>query len=216
MAGKRTDRIVTLLLDKHGRTFADELGVNPKRNTPSPLFQLLCLALLSSARLGAGKAMQASKALARAGWKTPQGMANTRWEQRVDVLNKNGYARYDEKTASQLADMVGHLQAKYAGDLRKLRAEADGDPNKARRLLKEFKGIGDVGADIFLREVQVAWEEYQPFADKLALKAASRLGLGNDAASLAQHVSQERFPLLVAALVRSQLAKDHEEILAQS
>ncbi|SFH71496.1 hypothetical protein [Modicisalibacter xianhensis] len=215
MKPSQAERVVALLLDRHGKTFAVELGIDLKKGTPSPLFQLLCLALLSSARLSAGNAMQACKALGKAGWRTSRKMAATRWEQRVEILNKNGYARYDEKTASQLRDMVQILETRYAGDLRKLRTEAEGDIDKARRLLKEFKGIGDVGAEIFLREVQVSWEEYQPFADNVALKASRKLGLGQDATSLAKHVTAEQFPVLVAALVRSHLAKDHEQILAQ-
>jgi hypothetical protein len=37
------------------------------------------------------------------------------------------------------------------------------------KLLKEFKGIGDVGANIFCREAQIAWDELYPFADRKAL-----------------------------------------------
>jgi hypothetical protein len=45
---------------------------------------------------------------------------------------------------------------KYGGDLRNLRKSAAPggrpDPARERKLLKEFKGIGDVGANIFFRE----------------------------------------------------------------
>jgi hypothetical protein len=51
--------------------------------------------------------------------------------------------------------------------------------------LKEFKGLGDVGVDIFFREVQVAWQELRPFADRRTLDAAGRLGLPKDAGKLA-------------------------------
>jgi hypothetical protein len=40
---------------------------------------------------------------------------------------------------------------KYNGDLRRLAAESKHDTAVAKRLLKEFNGIGDTGADIFLR-----------------------------------------------------------------
>nr|WP_298372893.1 hypothetical protein [uncultured Halomonas sp.] len=155
MAKIKKKQIVTALLECHGRTFAQELGIELKRNTPAPLFRLLCLSLLTSAPLSADTAMQACKALGKAGWTTPAKMAGSTWEKRVKVLNENGYARYDEKTARQLEALTDHLQEAYAGDLRQLREQADGDIKKARRLLKEFKGIGGVGADIFLREVQL-------------------------------------------------------------
>lgn len=33
--------IVRALLDRHGRTFAEEAGIDVAKNTPSPLFRLL-------------------------------------------------------------------------------------------------------------------------------------------------------------------------------
>jgi hypothetical protein len=45
---------------------------------------------------------------------------------------------------------------RYDGDLRKLRAQADDDADALRRLVTECKGVGDVGADIFFREVYPA------------------------------------------------------------
>jgi hypothetical protein len=69
--------------------------------------------------------------------------------------------------------------------------------------LKEVKGLGDVGVDIFFREAQAAWEELYPFADKRALQTARNLGLPDDADKLAERVDRKDFPRLVAALVRA-------------
>jgi hypothetical protein len=120
----------------------------------------------------------------------------------VRVLNENGYARFDERTATMLGDACDLLLERYQGDLRKLREEAGRDPAQERRLLKEVKGIGDVGVDIFFREVQVAWDELYPFADRRALDAARRLGLPGDARALARGHDPRSFTRLVAALVR--------------
>lgn len=208
MSGPSRAEIVTALLDRHGRTYAGELGIPLRENTPSPLFRWLCAALLLSARIGAGQAMSAARALAEAGWTTPEKMAEATWRERTDVLNRASYARYDESTSRMLEDAARHLVERWGGDLRKLRAQADGDPDALRTLLKEFKGIGDVGADIFLREGQAAWEEFYPFADDKALNAARALGLGDSAEALARLVSRDAFPCLVAALVRADLADD--------
>jgi len=70
----------------------------------------------------------------------------------VRVLNRAGYARYDESTSRMLGDTCALLLERYRGDLRKLREEAGHDPQRERALLKEFKGLGDVGVDIFSRE----------------------------------------------------------------
>jgi hypothetical protein len=84
-----------------------------------------------------------------------------------------------------------------------------------RRLLQEFKGIGETGAAIFCREVQSAWPELYPFADAKALDAAKKLGLGDDAKALARLVDKRDFPRLVAALIRTSLAKDYDAIIEQ-
>ena len=208
----RYPALVAALLERHGTTFADELGVNIERNTPSPLFRLLCLAMLTSAPVQADIAMRAARAMADAGWTTPKKLADSTWSQRVKVLNGAGYARVDEKTATQLKDFNDTLLSEYGGDLRRLREAADGDTDTAIKKLMAFKGIGKVGASIFLREVQAAWPEFYPFADKATLKAASTLGLGEDAESLSRQVSQSDFVRLIAALVRTQLANDFQAI----
>jgi len=131
----------------------------------------------------------------------------------VGVLNRHGYARYDERTAAMLGDACELLLERYRGDLRRLRDEAGRDPRRERRLLKQVKGLGDVGVDIFFREAQVAWEELFPFVDRRAAQTARRLGLDADPRALADDRDPKAFARLVAAFVRTGLAKDHEVVL---
>ncbi len=208
----KTD-VVAALLERHGRTFAEEIGIDLSRNTPSPLFRWLCASILFSARIGAKQAISAARALTDTGWTTAEKMAASSWEERTRVLNRSGYARYDESTSRMLGDVAVIMRDRYQGDLRRLREQAGEAPDEERRLLKDFKGIGDVGADIFMREVQVVWPELYPFSDKKAIAAAKRLGLADDAASLAQLVDREDYPRLLAALVRTDLADDYDTIL---
>lgn len=204
--------LVKVLLDEHGRTFSDELGVHVEKNTPSPLFQTLVFALLASSRISHDAAMSAAKALFDAGWTTPEKMHDATWRQRTDTLNAAGYARYDESTSRMLGDTTELLLEDYDGDLRKLRHAADRDPDRERERLTDFKGIGDVGASIFMREVQAAWDECYPFVDKRALRGAKALGLGNSADDLTGHVSRKDFPRFVAALVRVDLTGDADDL----
>jgi hypothetical protein len=157
--------------------------------------------------------MQAARALADQGWTTAPKMAGATWEQRTRTLNEAGYARYDESTSRMLGDTAGMLVERYGGDLRRLREAARRDVGRERSLLKQCKGLGDVGVSIFFREVQLAWDELYPFADERALDAAGRLGLGSDAQALAKQVPKQEFPRLVAALVRVGLAKDIDGVL---
>lgn len=201
------------LLDRYGRTYAEQAGFSV-RDKPAALYKLLVLSTLLSARIGATQAMEAARGLFDAGWTTADKLADTTWAQRRDVLNRSGYARYDESTAKMLGDSMALLTDRWDGDLRKLREEADHDPERMRALLKELKGIGDVGVDIFFREVQSVWEELRPFADERALAVARDLDLADDASSLARRCDDEDLPRLVAALVRAGLDDARDEILA--
>jgi endonuclease III len=205
---------VRALLERHGTTYADELGIRLRRGGPSALFRLLCAALLLSARISADLAVAAARALADQGWTTPRKLADATWAERTRVLNRSGYARYDERTSRMLEATARHLLDAYGGDLRRLREAAGRDPARERELLKEFKGIGDVGADIFLREVQRIWPEVRPFVDDRALKSARRLKLPDDAEQLARLAPRGDVARLATALVRSGLARDEREILA--
>ena len=202
---KEKSSVVRRLLREGGPSYAEELGIDLSRNTPSPLFRWFCASLLFSARISAAKASAAAAALSDAGWTTAAKMQKSTWKQRVRVLNRSGYARYDESTARMLGESCALMLRKYGGDLRKLRAAAERDPERERRLLKEFKGIGDLGADIFFREVQQVWPELYPFADKKSLKAAKKLHIGKTAEELAQLVPKRRFAALIAVLVRTDL-----------
>jgi hypothetical protein len=204
---------VKALLDRHGRTFAEELRIDVEKNTPSPLFRLLCAAVLMSARISTQLSTEATRSLARRGWRTAEKLGESTWEQRVEALNEAGYTRYQERTATMLGDLTAHLIDEYDGDLRRLRDAADRDPKEERRRVKAFKGLGDVGVDIFFREVQVAWDELYPFADRRALDAAERLKLPKDPEKLADLAGGPvRFARLVAGLVRVGVEGDFDEV----
>lgn len=81
-------------------------------------------------------------------------------------------------------------------------------------LLQEFNGIGEVGAEIFLREVQLIWTEVRPFAGRAAPAGARALGLPEDPARLAALAPADDPTRLMAALVRVDLAGDADELLA--
>lgn len=205
--------LVHAVLRRYPRTYAEELGIR-RLDVPSGLFQLLVMALLMSARIRASVALGSARALFAEGWTTARAMAGAGWDRRTRTLNVSGYARYDGSTSTMLGDTSALLLDRYAGDLRRLRAEAGDDPATERRLLKQCKGIGDVGVDIFFREVQRSWPELYPFADRRALLAAERLGLGGDVAGLRRLAGDDEFVRLVSGLVRVGLDRSDDEIVA--
>jgi endonuclease III len=216
MADISPKSIAEILLKEHGTTFAEELDIPIERNNPSALFQLLCAALLFSARIRKSLAIQAVKALNNQGWNTPEKMLQATWSERTQCLNQAGYARYDERTSTMLGETSQLLMDQYDGDLRQLRDAAEHDPKREHQLLMEFKGIGQVGANIFLREVQTVWDEAFPFADDRILETARALRLPDHADSLCKLVGDENFPRLVAALVRVRLDHNENKILEKA
>src|SRR5262245_20917003 len=150
------------VLDRYGESFAEQAGIK-LADRPGPLYQLLVLTTLLSARITADIATAAARELFAAGYRTPKAMRDATWQQRVDALGRGHYRRYDERTATMLGDGAELCLRHWGGDLRKLRTQAAGDAARARALLVEFPGIGPTGADIFLREAQGVWSEYQPY-----------------------------------------------------
>jgi endonuclease III len=206
----RQERVVRELLGAHGRTYADEAGIRLK-DTPQPLYRLLVLAHLLSARIRGSIALATARALHEAGLRDPRRMAEADWQERVDALGRGGYRRYDERTATQLGDGAELLNERWGGDLRRLRREADGKVSELRHLLQEFPGMGPAGADIFLREVQGVWPEAAPYLDAKALKGAERLKLPKDTQRLADLAGTTDPAVLAAALVRAAVDKEVAE-----
>lgn len=204
-ATMRQKAMTRALLDRQGRTYAAEAGIR-LRDAPAPLYQLAVLSHLLSARIRADIAVAAARALFRAGMRTPRGMADATWQQRVDALGEGGYRRYDERTATQLGDGARLVLERYGGDLRRIRQDAD---PPAR--LRELPGIGPVGADIFFREVQAVWPEFSPYLDRKTLDGARRIGLPDSAGALAGLAEPSELPGLAAGLVRVALDKKAAE-----
>ncbi|MGA4843994.1 endonuclease [Streptomyces sp. G45] len=199
----RREAVVRALLDTHGRTYARDAGIR-LRDTPQPLYQLLVLSCLLSARIRGSAAVASARELFAAGLRDPRRMADAAWQDRVDALGRGGYRRYDERTATQLGDGARLVRDEYGGDLRKLRARADGDLAALRRLLRRTPGLGPTGADIFLREAQGTWPEVAPYFDEKALQGARRLELPDDQDALARLAPGDP-AVFAAALVRAAL-----------
>ncbi len=199
----REEAVVKELLARHPDSYAAEAGIR-LADRPSPLYQLLVLATLLSARISADIAVAAARELSAAGYRTPAAMAAASWQDRVDALGRAHYRRYDERTATMLGRGAELLTSRWRGDLRRLRDEAGGNADRIAALLTEFPGIGPSGADIFVREVHAVWPSVFPRTDARVLEGAGKVGLPGDPAALARLAgSGPRLAHLAAALVRA-------------
>lgn len=205
--------IARAVVARHGTTFATEAGIS-LADEPAPLFQLLVLAELLSARIGARIAVAAAVELRTLRLTTPAKMADSPRSARVAALGRAGYRRYDERTATQLGEAARLVLDRYAGDLRGLAQAAGHDVPTAARLLQEVKGIGPTGASVFLREVQQVWPWVRPRLDDRTLAGARRVGLPDDPAVLARLVPTGELAAFAAGLVRISLLPARGDPLA--
>ncbi|MFC0006659.1 HhH-GDP family DNA glycosylase [Micromonospora siamensis] len=199
-----------------GRGFAEQYGFRVTNN-PSSLFQLLCLSVLLARRGDHRRAVEAAAALRDAGWDSAARLARSLQADRVRVLRDHGQRGDVDALADRLGDLARTVVDRYRGDLRRLRAVAHHDPAAERRLLTELPGVDAEVVDLFLREAQALWREVAPVADRHALAAARRLGLGrsaDDLAGLAGSGESERLAWLVGALARVDLEKRYAELSA--
>ncbi|SOB85950.1 endonuclease [Streptomyces sp. 1331.2] len=196
---------VSELLDRFGRTYAEEAGIT-LRDKPSPLYRLLVLTVLCSVRISADIATAAARELSAAGLRTPRAMADARRGTLIAAFGRAHYVRYDESTATALGQGAELLLDRWHGDLRRLREEAGGDPERIGALLREFPRIGPVGAGIFRREAQAVWPSLRPFFDERVLEEARVLGLPGSPEDLAGTVAAKDLARLAAALTRASLA----------
>ncbi|WP_459546636.1 endonuclease [Nocardia sp. X0981] len=193
--------VVHALLDRAGATYAAEATIELD-DRPAPLFQLLMLTELLSARISPDIAIAATAELVRSGYRSAQQVAAAEQRELADALGRGHYRRYDKSTAAQLGATAAAALDKYHGDLRELAEECGYDAGHAGELIQQFAGIGPAGRDIFLREVQQVWPWVRPYFDERALRGAERIGLPTVADDLARLTPRADTAEFAAALVR--------------
>jgi hypothetical protein len=189
-----------------GRGFAEEYGF-PVTNNPSNLFQVLCLAVLLRRVRDPRQAIGAAAALREAGWHSSARLAGIPDDRKSALLRGTGLRRPDG-LAVALGRLAAAVTTRYAGDLRRIRSVARRDRSGERAALRTLPEVDDQVVDLFLREAQAVWPEAAPCADRQALAAARRLGLGSSADELAELIGgrePERLAWLVGTLARVDL-----------
>ncbi|WBB81211.1 hypothetical protein O7606_07490 [Micromonospora sp. WMMD882] len=197
-----------------GRGFAEAYGFRVTNN-PSSLFQVLVMAVLLARPGDFRRALAATGALADAGWDSAARLSRSEPGRRAGVLRAAGFRREPDVLADRLGELAVAVLRDYRGDLRRLRAVAHHDPTRERELMAGLPGVDRAVVELFLREVQALWQEVGPVADRRALTAARRLGLGGSAGDLAGLVGSgesERLAWLVGALARVDLEGWYAEL----
>ncbi len=163
---------VTLALSKL-QSYSQELGLNLSK--PEDRFKWFLASVLFAKRISANAAKQTFLRFEQEELTNPDAILQAGWDQLVEVLDSGGYTRYDFSTSTNLLGIMKSLKETY-GDLEKLHEQSSSYTDLERRL-QEFKGVGPVCTNIFLRELRGIWEKAKPKPSLIAVSTAQKIGL---------------------------------------
>ena len=142
--------------DEKDRTGAADLGLDVSTDDDAALFKWLVACLLFGARINQERAAAAFHELDADGVLTPRKLADAPVGHLVELLDAGRYTRYDDSKAAELTQLAHDVLERYDGRLSSL-PEGAGSTRDVAGRLQEFKGIGPVAADIFLRDAPASW-----------------------------------------------------------
>ncbi len=155
-------------------SYSDELGLDLAK--PEDRFKWFLASMLFAKRISSEIAKKTFQKFVERGLTSPDKLLDAGWDKVVEVLDSGGYVRYDFSTATNLLYAAELLKKRYNGSLEELHAQASDSMDLERRLL-EFKGIGGVAINIFLRELRGIWAKAKPKFSPRALDVAEKLGI---------------------------------------
>jgi endonuclease III len=159
-----------------GKPYSEELGINLDSGRDGEVFRWFLASILFGKRISEGIAANTYLEFKKADLLAPQKILNAGWDRLVELLDAGGYVRYDFSTASKLLEIMKGLIGKYNGSLIRLYRESKDDKDLERRLL-EFKGVGPVTVNIFLRELRHVWKRAEPEISLFTKTAAKNMGI---------------------------------------
>jgi endonuclease III len=154
-------------------SYSDELDLDLTK--PEDRFKWFLVCVLFAKRISAETAKETYLRFEQEELTSPDAILEAGWNRLVEALDSGGYTRYDFSTATNLLGIAKSLKEKY-GDLERLHSESI-SPTDLETRLKEFKGVGPVGVNIFLRELRGIWEKAKPSPSPMAVATAQRIGL---------------------------------------
>jgi len=185
------------LIKEFGETFSASLGIKLQNENDSEIFKWFLASVLFGKRISWKIAAKTYREFEKNNVLSPKVILDTGWDGLVKILDDGGYVRYDFSTATKLLELSEQLPKKY-GCLTELHKKAK-DQKDLENKLMQFKGIGVVTTNIFLRELRTVWKKANPtpleFIEKQAIKHGINLNQFNR--------KTKTFVALEAALIRS-------------
>jgi len=157
--------------------FSTELGIDLTQGRSREIFKWFLASVLFGARISESIVKKTFREFASRAIVSPKAVLDTGWDSLVEILDRGGYVRYDFKTATKLLDLCRALTQGYQADLANLHTAAADSKDLEQRIKSLAKGIGEVTAGIFLREMRGIWEKADPLPSDLVVMAAHRRGI---------------------------------------
>jgi len=164
-------------VEAYGRKYSEVLGIALRGGDDKEVFKWFLASVLFGAPITESAAIKTYKCFEKRSVLSAEKILKTGWEGLVEILDEGGYTRYDYKTADKLLEVANNLAKTYGGSLSRVHNVASGPRDLERRLKGLGKGIGDITASIFLRELRGVWEKADPYPTSLELLAGERLGI---------------------------------------
>ncbi|MEM2970968.1 MAG: hypothetical protein QW270_00895 [Candidatus Bathyarchaeia archaeon] len=165
------------LVESFGRRYSEILGINLSSGEETEIFKWFLASVLFGAPINETSVIKTYKFFQKYDVLTPKRILQTGWNGLVKILDEGGYTRYDFKTADKLLEVMKNLTQKYNGSLAFLHDSAYDTHDLEKQLRDLGKGVGEVTAKIFLRELRGMWSKAEPEPTALVVVAAENLGI---------------------------------------
>ena len=188
------------MINKYGKPYSEELKINVK--TKQGRFKWFLASILFGKRISEEIAKKTYREFEKKNVLSPDSILKTGWHGLVDILDSGGYVRYDYSTADKLLEISKIIRENYDGSIDEIHNRAE-DSKDLENRLREFRGIGPITANIFLRELRLVWKKADPEPSQIVKKVAKRYRI--DLNKFRR--KSERFICLEAALIRMRKMK---------
>lgn len=163
------------LIKKYGMPYSELLGIDLKSRKDSEIFKWFLASLLFGKPIQESVAIKTFKEFEKRKILSADKIIKAGWDKLVEILDAGSYVRYDFSTATKLLEIMKKLKEEY-GTLSNLYKKAKNSEDLEKRL-QEFKGIGPITANIFLRELRDVWGKANPEPSDLVKKTAKKFGI---------------------------------------
>jgi len=187
---------ISKLIKTYGKLYSAELGINLKTGKENEIFKWFLASILFGKRIGENIAANTYREFVKAGIITPKAILKAGWDKLVKILDDGGYVRYDFSTAIRLLEISKKLLIDYKGKVTNIHEKAV-DAKDLEKRLEEFKGIGPITVNIFLRELRHIWKKADPELLAIVRKVAKKFKI-----KLPAERKTKSFIKLEAALIR--------------